>query len=268
MLPLLLISLLLGSIQVAAAEESTTSITAACDAEADLLRANSSITINAEGTVATATLTNLSTTCTYQVGLASYKVFGLNAAGEPRIRDQVIFDYETLDIGETATLTVALPPCKAQIDLFYGEVLLERPFYHSEGRLIRSMFTDAPFCTEQSCTYTQGFWKNHPADWPVTSLKLGTVTYTQEQLLAILNTPVRGNGLISLSHQLIAAKLNVASGTDDAAVLSSIQAADALIGGLVIAPIGSGYLKPSATSRLTTALDNYNNGVTGPGHCG
>ena len=36
--------------------------------------------------------------------------------------------------------------------------------------------------------------------------------YTQEQLLAILNFPVAGNGLTSLANQLIAATLNQANG--------------------------------------------------------
>jgi len=36
----------------------------------------------------------------------------------------------------------------------------------------------------------------------------------------------------------------------------------------VVPPIGGGYLNPSDTSGLTQTLDDYNNGVTGPGHCG
>src|SRR5678810_970304 len=46
------------------------------------------------------------------------------------------------------------------------------------------------------CTLTQGYWKNHPDAWPVSSLKLGTHTYTKDELIAILKTPVMGNGLI------------------------------------------------------------------------
>src|SRR5258705_5036 len=60
-----------------------------------------------------------------------------------------------------------------------------------------------------NCTYTQGYWKNHPNAWPVTSLTLGTVNYTKAQLIQILEEDVNGNGLISLAHQLIAALLNI-----------------------------------------------------------
>jgi hypothetical protein len=107
-------------------------------------------------------------------------------------------------------------------------------------------------CTGQ---LTQGYWKNHPDDWPVTSLTLGTVTYTKTELLSILDTEPAGNGLIQLAHQLIAAKLNVANG---ATSTSAIGDADALIGDLVIPPVGSGYLDPSATSPLIDALSDYN----------
>src|SRR5262249_43032663 len=44
------------------------------------------------------------------------------------------------------------------------------------------------------CVFSQGYWKNHPDQWPVTELQLGNVTYNQQELLAILNQPVRGNG--------------------------------------------------------------------------
>ena len=118
------------------------------------------------------------------------------------------------------------------------------------------------------CTYTQGYWKNHASAWPVGSLKLGTVTYTKSQLLQILDDPTKGNGLVSLAKQLIAARLNVYNGADGTPIASSLAAADALIGGLVVPPIGTDGLYPSVTSDITQALDDYNNGITGPGHCG
>ncbi len=135
-----------------------------------------------------------------------------------------------------------------------------------------SVYYLAGLCTQpppaDQCTYTQGYWKNHPEAWPVNALTLGSVNYNQAQLLAILNQPVRGNGLISLAHQLIAAKLNAANGADSSVVSGAFTSADALIGGLVVPPVGSGYLAPRSTSGLIGTLDNFNNGVTGPGHCG
>ena len=127
--------------------------------------------------------------------------------------------------------------------------------------------TEATTPQGHNCTYTQGFWKNHPEAWPVTSLVLGSVSYTQAQLLQILGESVAGNGLVSLAHQLIAAKLNIAYGADPTAASAAIASADALIGSLVAPPISSGDLPPSEVSTLTQTLDDYNNGVIGPGHC-
>jgi hypothetical protein len=121
------------------------------------------------------------------------------------------------------------------------------------------------------CTLTQGYWKNHPEVWPVDNLTLGSVPYTKEQLLTIFGTPVRGNGLISLSHQLIAAKLNASKVpiTIPSTVTTAITAADAQIGARVVPTIGNGFLSTSSTRSLTALLDTFNNGLAldGPPHC-
>jgi hypothetical protein len=122
--------------------------------------------------------------------------------------------------------------------------------------------------TSTNCTYTLGYWKNHEDVWPLATVTLGTVVYTAAEADAIFGESVGGNGLISLAHQLIAAKLNIANGADPTAAAAAIAAADALIGGLVVPPIGSGYLAPATTSALTQTLDNFNQGIIGPGHCG
>lgn len=123
----------------------------------------------------------------------------------------------------------------------------------------------------QGCTQTQGYWKNHPEDWSGSSLSLGKMEYTQEQLLSILDAPVEGNGLISLAHQLIAARLNseVNGASVPMSVATAISAADGLIDGQIVPPVGNGFLAPSDTSDLTAILDAYNNGqaVEGPPHC-
>jgi len=73
--------------------------------------------------------------------------------------------------------------------------------------------------------------------------------------------------LTSLAHQLIAAKLNIASGADPTDVQADVSDADTLIDGLVVAPVGSGFLHPSATNSLVSALTDFNEGDSGPGHC-
>jgi hypothetical protein len=118
-----------------------------------------------------------------------------------------------------------------------------------------------------SCTYSQGYWRNHPDAWPVTSLTLGTVTYQGAELMAILDNPARGNGLVILVHQLIATKLNIANGADSSAVQQAVTDADNMIGALVVPPIGNGYLAPVQTGDLAETLTDYNEGTIGPGHC-
>jgi hypothetical protein len=121
---------------------------------------------------------------------------------------------------------------------------------------------------QANCTYTQGYWKTHEGTWPAASLQLGTVSYDAAQLLAIFLEPARGNGLLILAHQLIAAKLNIAGGADATSIASTLGAADALIGNLVAPPVGSGSLSPASVNALATALAQYNNGLLGPAHCG
>src|SRR5262245_40358325 len=111
-----------------------------------------------------------------------------------------------------------------------------------------------------SCVRGQGYWKNHSDQWPVTQLLLGNNTYDQAELLSILQQPVRGNGLVLLAHQLIAAKLNIASGADGSCIQQTIADADALIGNLVVPPVGNGSLRPGDASALADTLEDYNQG--------
>jgi hypothetical protein len=182
----------------------------------------------------------------------------------------------------------------ASIPLQCGTTYVFRAFAHANSTYNRSAFTPNLQCSTLpcsgggGCTYTQGYWKNHgggdclngdpnatdqwPASVQANGLTLGTVTYTEAQLCSILNlseaTPgAPSNGLVGLAHQLIAAELNIANGADASTIQSTIDAANTSIGGLIIPPVGNGSLTPNQVSSLQTALDNYNNGLTGPGHC-
>jgi hypothetical protein len=190
----------------------------------------------------------------------------------------------TVNIGEILFDNGASTNCDGA--LVCGTAYVFRAFGHATSSLTRSDFTANLTCStlecnddcaSGNCTLTQGYWKTHgPAGcvtgnntntWPTTSLMLGSVSYTDLQLCSILNKPAAGNGLIALAHQLIAAKLNVAKGANGTDAASAIAAADALIGTLVVPPVGTGYLHPSLTGALTTTLAQYNEGLTGPGHC-
>lgn len=180
----------------------------------------------------------------------------------------------TLGTFSPAGVTFTVPNPNGAVDF----MLRAASTFHAINIRVRCVAPDptptpTPTPTPQGCTRTQGYWKNHAEVWTGQSLVLGTNpanVYTQAQLLSIFNKPVQGNGLISLSHQLIAAKLNAAAGTSvPASVAMAISNADTMIGGLVVPPVGSGFLPPSMTSALTSVLDTYNNGNTpgGPPHC-
>ncbi len=68
-----------------------------------------------------------------------------------------------------------------------------------------------------TCVPTPEYWRTHPSLWPLQSLVLGAKefpghTYQKAELLALLNTPSAGDPSLTLAVQLIAVKLNIASG--------------------------------------------------------
>jgi len=136
--------------------------------------------------------------------------------------------------------------------------------------------TDTGACLiTQGCTLTQGGYKNHfnslVTQLPIGGLWLGNRFYNKAELDSILqNNAIRGNGLLSLAHQLITAELNIYYGAQvTPQVAQTILQAQALIGNLVIPPVGNGTLSTSSTSSLESILDTFNNGnsVGGPSHC-
>jgi hypothetical protein len=122
------------------------------------------------------------------------------------------------------------------------------------------------------CPFPQGSWRNNRDAWPVVSLTLGSQTYTREELLFILNTTVGGRGgadaSLILAHQLIAAKLNIANGSDPTSIINLITHADAILAGFSgkvpfdVAPSSPGGQQMTSDAD---ALASYNNGVLTPG---
>jgi hypothetical protein len=123
------------------------------------------------------------------------------------------------------------------------------------------------------CTYTQGYYKNHEEVVAAIlgaggTINIGTaaspILLNAAQIDANLETPPKGgNAYLILSHQLITALLNVQSGaTAPAAVTAAIASARAILVGGVSAD------ETADAIALAAILDDFNNGITGPGHCG
>ncbi len=177
----------------------------------------------------------------------------------PSIQGQALIPHE--DDGLIQVMNAFSSPTATSPTLFSFAANLGQ----QEGSTFVTVVPSGP-----GCTLTQGGYKNN-FNSKVTALFLGGTPYSASQVNAILqNNSIQGNGALSLAHQLITAKLNVAYGASiPPAVALAIVQADQLLataGGL-IPPVGNGYLPTSATSSVESILDNYNNGITGPGHC-
>ncbi len=131
-----------------------------------------------------------------------------------------------------------------------------------------------------SCPYSQGFWKTHGElgcaygnntnFWPASAfpMLLGTNAYSAVQACNTLHlSPRGGNALLNLSHQLIAAKLNIANGSPSPVpVPATIIQADLLIGAL---DVQSTMVKANTAlgqqmNALAGILDLFNNNMIDP----
>ena len=102
----------------------------------------------------------------------------------------------------------------------------------------------------------------------VLTLDLGSETYDQAELIALLKTPPRGDASRNLAKQLIAAKLNVADGSDPAPVAAAIADADALYAAQAgRLPYDIHASTPTGQDMLAAkdVLDDYNNKQLTPG---
>lgn len=80
----------------------------------------------------------------------------------------------------------------------------------------------------EPCHFTFRYWRNHPEEWPVGELQVGDTVLSKNELLRLLNRRLRFHPAISVARHLVAAKLNVANGTDDS-IVPTIEAADAFL---------------------------------------
>ena len=126
-------------------------------------------------------------------------------------------------------------------------------------------------------TGTPGFWKNHPDVWPIAGgeLLIGDWNHnwscdagetclllTEEEAMAALSTPPKGDMSWNMARALVAAWLNVSAGNDSSCIAETIELATAW---LLANPLGSdvsgGDLAWRDGSEWARILDDYNNGL-------
>jgi hypothetical protein len=122
------------------------------------------------------------------------------------------------------------------------------------------------------CVYSHGYWKNHAAQWPVSTLTLGSQPYSKTELLALLGAAAKGDASIILAHQHVAAKLNIANGASATVVAATAQIADnwlSQFSGKLPYGVKSSSSQGQVAVNLADTLDRYNNGALagGPPHC-
>jgi hypothetical protein len=133
-----------------------------------------------------------------------------------------------------------------------------------------SWTVDATVECDLGCTLTQGYWKTHsregPAPYDDAWALLGaaqedTVFFSSgKTYYQVLWTAPKGNPDYILAHQYIAAQLNMLNGASTPAnVQTAFDAATAYFSG--------GTASRSTILGWASLLDQYNNGIVGPGHC-
>jgi hypothetical protein len=134
---------------------------------------------------------------------------------------------------------------------------------------------DFGFClAEPGCSLTPGYWKTHsqygPAPYNAIWAQVGedtTFFLSGKSWYQVLWTsPKKGNAYYILAHAYIAAYMNALNGADTSAVTAQLAHAVTLFNAYTPANELAAAVRADfiATAGI---LDQYNNGVIGPGHC-
>lgn len=129
--------------------------------------------------------------------------------------------------------------------------------------------------TDLGCTYQQSFWSNSIQGelllrflmQPPDTMIAGLNKYKLSEVNRILDEPVASNALLTLSHQLITAKINIMNGANANAIAATVANADAAIGALALPPFSTNYIDSSTKPGinflyLATQLERFNLGQT------
>ena len=137
---------------------------------------------------------------------------------------------------------------------------------------------------QEGCTLTIGFWKNHcgfgPQDNVVSALLPITLGDGTGKSLVVTDSAMAydilvmktygdpSNGITKLYAQLLGAKFNIASSADDSDISKVITKADEFLAEYDWTDWDSLSKKDQQyVNKLKGKLDDYNNGLIGPGHC-
>lgn len=112
--------------------------------------------------------------------------------------------------------------------------------------------------------HTEKYWTSHPQAWPCNSLCLGHFAYNKADLAYLLRLPRQKDASLQLAAQLVAAKLNLASGLRSPEAEHWIWQADAYLGTQDFLPLAEPVNPTGALGRqlldLAAKLESFNAG--------
>jgi hypothetical protein len=173
-------------------------------------------------------------------------------------------DFGGADYGQGIALG---PDCKLVASGYSWDLVYGGDLHYGVARYNSSGCPVDPPTTGNKCPRTHGYWKNHPEAWPVSSVVIGSQSYTKAELLVILGTTTQTDASITLARQLIAAKLNIASGSDSTPVSSVVASSDALLAtysGKLPFKVKSSSVNGQLMTSYATTLNSYNTGLLTP----
>jgi hypothetical protein len=190
--------------------------------------------------------------------------------------DSGFFELNTVPEGATFTVSVQIPndmtPTLANVgsdDTVDSDGVADGPNSVAQGTLTLTTAATTDFGFKATSGFTNpgtgtpGYWKNHPEAWPVSTIQIGTVTYTVDQAIAIMNSPVQKDKTFTMFASLVSAILNVKINNDSSCVSDAITAGQAWM--TTNGPVGKGVAASSFAWKLGEPIhrlmDNYNNGM-------
>jgi hypothetical protein len=140
-----------------------------------------------------------------------------------------------------------------------------------------TVVVDVTVACQLGCTLTQGYWKTHSSYGPAPHDEDGWAGHENDIFFLsgqtqyqVLWTAPSGNAYYVLAHQYIAAARNAANGATFTDAQAAFDAATALFQTYTPAQVKAMKNNNAVKQQFITLaflLDQYNNGITGPGHC-
>ena len=129
------------------------------------------------------------------------------------------------------------------------------------------------------CTLTQGYWKTHanpnkPKKYDNTweniqpDAENSAFFYSSKSYIEVLNTNVgKGGKYYILAYQYIAAELNILAGANPTDIQVAFDEATTFLNNWTPEAVKGNKGLEAECVRLGGILDDFNNGIIGPGHC-